>query len=124
MNVFRDIMESACPSMCSSACLCLRLSAICGQRTNNFSFSQCFLHCCRMFSHFNQILNCHLQTLSVLKILKFVDGPHIRVVACTYAKCKLSGKNTQTIILLVAILFKNNGKEHAVLCGSDKVYDS
>ena len=40
--------------------------------TSNFSFYQCFLPVSRTFSHFQRIQNCHLQTLSVWKILKFV----------------------------------------------------
>ena len=40
--------------------------------TSNFSFSQCFLPVLRTFSHFHQVQNCHLQTLSVWKSLKFV----------------------------------------------------
>ena len=35
-------------------------------------FPQCFLPCWRTFCHFHQIRNCHLQTLSVWKSLKFV----------------------------------------------------
>ena len=35
-------------------------------------FQQCFLPVRRPFCHFNQIRNCHLQTLSVWKSLKFV----------------------------------------------------
>ena len=41
--------------------------------TSNFSFSlKCFLHFWITFCHFRQIWNCHLQTLSVWKSLKFV----------------------------------------------------
>ena len=35
-------------------------------------FPQCFLPVRKTFCHFHQILNCHLQTLSVLKSLKFI----------------------------------------------------
>ena len=40
--------------------------------TSKFSFFHCFLPAWRTFCHFHQIENCYLQTLSVLKSLKFV----------------------------------------------------
>ena len=35
-------------------------------------FPQCFLPIWRIFYHFHQVWNCHLQTVSVWKRLKFV----------------------------------------------------
>ena len=42
-------------------------------------FSQCFLPMWRISYHFHQIQNCRLQTLSVLKILKFVVWERVKV---------------------------------------------
>ena len=44
-------------------------------------FPQCFLPVWRTFCHFHQIWNCHLQTLSVWKSLKFVVWERVKPVA-------------------------------------------
>ena len=41
-------------------------------------FPQCFLPVLRTFSHFNETWNCHLQTLSVWKSLKFVVWERVK----------------------------------------------
>ena len=43
-------------------------------------FPQCFLPVWRTFSHFHQIENCRLQTLSVWKSLKFVVWERVKRV--------------------------------------------
>ena len=48
---------------------------------SNFSFFQCFLLIWRTFCYFHQIWNCHLQTLSVWKCLKFVIWERLKVLS-------------------------------------------
>ena len=46
-------------------------------------FFQCFLPFCRTFCHIHQIMNCHLQTLSVWKSLKFFVWERVKEFKCS-----------------------------------------